>query len=192
MMAPIMEEFMFRKLLVDRTIKYGKGLSILLSGLMFGLYHGNLNQFIYAFVIGAFFAFMYIKTGNIKVTIGMHMIFNFIGGFLASNLLNMLNLEDAMEIADSSDPQAILELVSKNPLGWLLYCAFIAFVFTALIAGIVLFIVFCIKGKFKVKENAEAIPAMQGLGVIFTSLGMILYAIFFVALIVLQITGVAG
>lgn len=189
-MAPIMEEFMFRKLIIDRTIKYGKVLSIILSGLMFGLYHGNLNQFIYAFVIGAFFAFMYIKTGDIKVTIGMHMLFNFIGGFLASNLLNMLHLDDAMQTLDTSDPEAVMELVSGNLMGWALYGIFIMFVFTVLIAGIILFIVFCAKGKFKVKENAEAIPAKQRLGVIYSNIGMILYTLFWVVMIILQLVGI--
>ena len=43
--APILEEYIFRKLIVDRTVKYGQGVAIVLSGLMFGLFHGNLNQF---------------------------------------------------------------------------------------------------------------------------------------------------
>ena len=42
--APILEEYIFRKLIVDRTVKYGQGVAIVLSGLMFGLFHGNLNQ----------------------------------------------------------------------------------------------------------------------------------------------------
>ena len=79
-MAPIFEEIIFRKLLIDRTIKYGKGVSILLSALIFGLFHGNLNQFFYAFLIGGFFAYVYIKTGKIIYTILLAFL---IGGFFA-------------------------------------------------------------------------------------------------------------
>ena len=43
--APIFEELIFRKLLIDRTIKYGGTISVLLSGLLFAFFHGNLNQF---------------------------------------------------------------------------------------------------------------------------------------------------
>ena len=68
--APILEEYIFRKLIVDRTVKYGQGVAIVLSGLMFGLFHGNLNQFAYAFLLGMFLAFLYVKTGNLKITIG--------------------------------------------------------------------------------------------------------------------------
>ena len=38
--APILEEYIFRKLIVDRTVKYGQGVAIVLSGLMFGLFPG--------------------------------------------------------------------------------------------------------------------------------------------------------
>ena len=57
LLAPVLEELLFRKMLIDRTIKYGEGISVLISALFFGLFHGNLNQFAYAFVIGGVFAF---------------------------------------------------------------------------------------------------------------------------------------
>lgn len=81
--GPIFEEFFFRKLLIDRTIKYGARLSIILSALMFGLFHGNLNQFFYATLIGGFFAYVYIKTGNLIYPILLHIIINFIGSVVS-------------------------------------------------------------------------------------------------------------
>ena len=93
--APIFEELIFRKLLIDRTIKYGGTISGLLSGLLFSFFHGNLNQFFYAFLLGGFFAIIYIKTGQIKYTIGLHMIINFIGSvvslFVSQPLMDLAN-----------------------------------------------------------------------------------------------------
>lgn len=93
--APIFEELIFRKLLIDRTIKYGGTISVLLSGLLFSFFHGNLNQFFYAFLLGGFFAIIYIKTGQIKYTIGLHMIINFIGSvvslFVSQPLMDLAN-----------------------------------------------------------------------------------------------------
>ena len=43
LLAPIAEELLFRKFLIDRTVKYGEGISILFTALFFGLFHGNLN-----------------------------------------------------------------------------------------------------------------------------------------------------
>lgn len=81
--GPVFEEFFFRKLLIDRTIKYGAKLSILLSALMFGLFHGNLNQFFYAFLMGGFLAYVYIKTGRLIYPILLHMIINLMGSVVS-------------------------------------------------------------------------------------------------------------
>ena len=89
--APIFEEIIFRKLLIDRTIKYGARISIILSATLFGLMHGNLNQFFYAFLLGGFFAYVYIKTGKIIYTILMHIILNLIGSVLSLFVVESVN-----------------------------------------------------------------------------------------------------
>lgn len=189
-LAPIGEELMFRKLIVDRAVKYGKGIAILLSGLMFGLFHGNLNQFIYAFVIGCFFAFLYVKTGNIKVSISMHMLFNFIGGFVATNLLEEMDIDALLAAGD--DTAAIIKLVSDNPGPWIFYGLFIMFVLVTVIVGVVLFIVFAVQGKFKVTEAPDALPKGRRAAVAFGNVGMILYIIFWTGMIVMQLLGLDG
>lgn len=105
--APIFEEILFRKLLIDRTIKYGAKLSILLSALLFALFHGNLSQFFYAFLLGGFFAYVYIKTGKIIYSIICHAVVNFYGSvaslFFNSSIQNissgMINTGDITIIA---------------------------------------------------------------------------------------------
>lgn len=103
--APIFEELFFRKFLIDRTIKYGKGISILLSALLFGLFHGNLNQFFYAFLMGGFFAYVYINTGKITYTIALHLIINLFGSVIsllignsATNVANLANQATAIDL----------------------------------------------------------------------------------------------
>jgi membrane protease YdiL (CAAX protease family) len=102
--APIFEELFFRKLLIDRTIKYGATLSILLSAFIFALFHGNLNQFFYAFLLGAFFAYVYTKTGNIIYTIILHAFVNFYGS-VASTIFNLArgNIEHGITMANIGD-----------------------------------------------------------------------------------------
>lgn len=92
LLAPVFEEYLFRKIICDRLVKYGQGMAIAISGLMFGLFHGNFNQFFYAALLGCFFAFIYVKTGNIKYTIGLHMMVNFIGGVVGTLMLQNIDL----------------------------------------------------------------------------------------------------
>lgn len=104
LLAPIFEELFFRKLLIDRTIKYGAKLSILLSALLFALFHGNLNQFFYAFFIGGFFAYVYIKTGNIKYSIVLHGFVNFLGSVVSVFVTSSAqNLVKGMSMANTGD-----------------------------------------------------------------------------------------
>lgn len=101
-LAPIFEEYLFRKIICDRVVKYGQGMAVIISGLIFGLFHGNFNQCFYAFTIGCFFAFIYVKTGDVKYTIGLHMMVNFIGSVVGGLLLQNIDLSgDLFEMSVS-------------------------------------------------------------------------------------------
>ena len=54
-MPAIFEELLFRKFLIDRTLRHGEFISCAMSGIMFGLWHGNFQQFFFAFFIGVMF-----------------------------------------------------------------------------------------------------------------------------------------
>ena len=76
--APILEELIFRKLMLDRIRNYGEKTAIVFSALCFGLFHGNLTQFLYAFMIGLFLGYVYCKTGKVLYTMIMHALVNLI------------------------------------------------------------------------------------------------------------------
>ena len=186
--APLIEEYVFRKLIVDRTIKYGQGVAVLLSGLMFGLFHGNLNQFIYAFAIGCFLAFLYVKTGNLKITIIIHMIFNFLGGVVSVKLLEMIDMERYMEIVQSGmDMDALMIYMSENAVGWICYMMFALFIFATIITALVLFIVSIVKNKFVFEQGQVAIPKGKRFRTVILNVGMLIYCIFWTAVIIIQL-----
>lgn len=81
-LAPVFEELVFRKVLVDRVLPFGEWPAIVFSGLTFGLFHGNLTQFFYATMLGMTLAYVYIRTGRVLYTIGLHACLNFLGGVL--------------------------------------------------------------------------------------------------------------
>ena len=81
-LAPIFEELFFRKFLIDRIVRYGELPAILISGFLFGLFHGNLQQAPYAILLGFVFAFAYVKSGKLWYSILLHAMLNFFSGFL--------------------------------------------------------------------------------------------------------------
>ena len=75
-LAPIFEELVFRKFIIDRTRRYGEFAAIMYSSIAFGLFHCNLYQLFYAFAIGLVLGYVYVKTGNVLLTIIIHLIVN--------------------------------------------------------------------------------------------------------------------
>ena len=80
--SPVMEEFLFRGVLLSRLRGYGDGFAILTGGLFFGLFHMNLAQFLYAFLLGCLFSYLALRTGTIRLTILLHSAVNFTGSVL--------------------------------------------------------------------------------------------------------------
>ena len=78
--SPIVEEVIFRGLIMTRLSRVMSGwLAVLLSAAVFGLCHGELVWFCYAFVLGVFFAFIDLRAGSILPSILGHIMFNAIG-----------------------------------------------------------------------------------------------------------------
>ena len=86
----VFEELLFRKFLIARTIRYGEFISCAMSGIMFGLWHGNFQQFFFAFFVGVLFAFVYIRTGNIIYTMILHASMNLVTSTITVGLLGEL------------------------------------------------------------------------------------------------------
>lgn len=180
-----MEELIFRKLIVDRVARFGQGVAIVVSGVMFGLFHGNLSQFMYATVLGMFLAFLYVKTGNIKITIGIHMVINFMGGVVSTLLLKAIKYEELLELSSSGDVNALMQFYMDNLPGWIAYMLYIVFIFAVVIAGIILLIVF--RKRFKVETGEVAIPKGKRFMTVFVNLGMLAFCLFWIATIIVQL-----
>ena len=98
-LAPIAEELFFRKLLIDRLSAFHPLDAILFSALLFGLMHGNLTQFLYAFPMGALFGIVYWRTKNIRYTILLHMVLNTLGGLIPVLIESLFPTQEFKSIA---------------------------------------------------------------------------------------------
>ncbi len=72
--APAAEELIFRGLIFRRLLDYlPVGWAIGISAFLFGIYHGNVLQFIYAGLLGACFAYCYYRLGSLWAPVLLHM-----------------------------------------------------------------------------------------------------------------------
>lgn len=164
LLAPVFEEILFRKLICDRVIKYGQYTAIIISGLMFGLFHMNFNQFFYAAFLGIFFAFIYVKTGNLKYTIGLHMMVNFLGSVVGGLLLQNVDMTQIT--------------------GMMIYAVYALCIYGIGIAGIVLLLVNL--SKMKTAQGEIAIEKGSWFKTVILNPGMILYCVVMLAVMLAQ------
>ena len=142
-LAPLMEEIVFRKWIIDRARPFGEFSACLLSGLLFGLFHGNFLQGFYATALGFIFAYVYIRTSNILYPIALHSIVNLFGSIIIPNIISDANVEKIDMIVNDG--------VMNGETMTALFMVLVAEILTvaAIIAGIVLFIIFVRKLVFK-------------------------------------------
>jgi membrane protease YdiL (CAAX protease family) len=82
--APVAEEFLFRGLILHGLSRnHSRSKAILVSALLFALFHANALQFAGAFVLGVVFAWWTIETGSLLPCIVGHQLIN-LGRLVAS------------------------------------------------------------------------------------------------------------
>ncbi|MBQ9161748.1 MAG: CPBP family intramembrane metalloprotease [Clostridia bacterium] len=134
--APFGEELIFRKLLIDKTRRYGDVVAIVVSALSFGLFHMNFYQFFYAVLIGFIVAYAYTLTGKLRWSIAIHSFVNFIGSIVIPAMASKVDFE----VINSGDVNAILESIMAAPVGYLLYAFALLLTYAASIAAVVIII----------------------------------------------------
>ncbi|MBQ2062089.1 MAG: CPBP family intramembrane metalloprotease [Oscillospiraceae bacterium] len=171
-LAPLIEEFIFRKTLIDRMRPYGEKLAVVTSALMFGLFHGNLSQMFYAVSLGLVFGWVYLRTGRLRYTIGLHMLFNLVGGVLSVELLKWVDPNlDILE--QMNDPSAIIENSGAITPALIVYVLYAMLLMGGAVAGLVLLIV---KGRrVRFAPMPLELPRGKRFSTAWINVGMILF-----------------
>ena len=174
--GPIFEEWLFRKQLIDHTRKYGEKTAILLSGLAFGLFHMNLFQFFYAFLLGIMFGYVYTRTSKLRYSTAMHMIINFNGGVLAPWVLTRVDLdqlEKVSEAAENGNAAAMEQWASQNVEGLAIMLVYFVLYGAVILAGFVLLIRNF--KKFEFYTAPEELPRGTRAKTVCGNVGMIMF-----------------
>ena len=88
--APVMEELLLRKVLLERLLPYGKVPAILISSVMFGLFHANFEQMFYTILLAFVCSNIVIQTGKVRNAVFIHMAYNMWGSVVAPQMLKRM------------------------------------------------------------------------------------------------------
>lgn len=145
----IFEELIFRGIIYHSFRKYHIGRALLFSALLFGCMHMNLNQFLYAVVIGFFFALIVEATGSILASITIHFVINtsnVVAGILSMRMLQYaenMNKKLEEQLGEESGAQSLLEQAQTQDISFSSRVAVIITLgITAVIFGFLAFLLF--------------------------------------------------
>lgn len=152
--GPIIEELLFRKLLIDRLGRFGARFAIILSAIGFGLFHGNFYQFFYTTLLGLVLGYIYVNTRNVKYTVIMHMLVNFLGSFVS--LLLISRLDEFEKIAEALEA-GILENIDMTAFvqNLMVIASYSIVQYTIWFSGLAVLVTYFLHRKFNVKRLCE-------------------------------------
>lgn len=168
--APITEEFIFRKLMIDRMAMYGGKRAIFVSALCFGLMHGNFSQFFYAFLLGLLFGYIYEKTGNLLYSISLHATVNLVFGVIGNAISESLY---GFYAEDPASVEEMYELYARYA-GPLALSALMGLL--SLAASIIGVVVFAKNiGKLKIPCAEYSLSSSEAAVSVWTNAGAVIY-----------------
>ena len=177
-LAPVFEELIFRKLLLDRLSVYGNKFGIIVTAVAFGLIHGNLDQFFYATLGGLVLGYVAVKSGNWLYSVGIHMVMNFIGGMIPALLGDSIAKYTELSEMVLKDPMAYDSIPAEYLPAFLAVSLYTSVLSALIVGGVVLLVLGIKKRWFTVDEKLTIrIPRRRVAGVIFKNVGTILFLV---------------
>ena len=93
----LIEEYVFRGIILGMLRKYGDGFAIIVSSALFGIIHGNFEQMPFAFLVGIVLGFVCIKTESIWICSLIHLtnnavsvIFDYLQKSISNEMQNVI------------------------------------------------------------------------------------------------------
>lgn len=109
----VCEELLFRGVIASGLKKFGFMVALIVSSIIFTLMHGNAEQTVHQFIIGLVVGYIFLKTGNLWLSILVH----FFNNFISVTEYYILNLIIQNSNIGSTSGEIIVTTSTINP--WL-------------------------------------------------------------------------
>lgn len=163
----LIEEFLFRGVIMGSLLKFGKAFAIFTSAFLFGLVHGNLVQIPFAFMVGLVIGAMVVETNSFWTGVIIHFLNNFIS----------VCMDYLLRVSDEN----------------ILNVAYLFLLASLIIIGFFGFYILSNKNKdlFAFKKTAHISSTLRRFGWFSAVISIIIYfVIIFIEIFLMQISGV--
>lgn len=185
-LSPVLEELLFRKMLLDRFRRYGETLAILVSAVTFGLFHMELGQSLITTAMGMVFAYVYLRSGKIGYCMLLHSACNLFAAGIMQILMSRLSPKVWMALQGSKD----ITMRADDWMELLPLALYTLVVYSVVIAGWIVLI--RNRKKTVILPAEEQLEPKQAVRAVFGSVGMVLFAVMSLVMIAGSIFSVMG
>ncbi len=176
--GPIAEEFIFRRQILGRMRAYGEKLALVSSAALFALFHGNLSQAFYAFLLGLVLGYVYLRSGRMRYNCALHICINFVGGVISPWLVEQAGDITNLTI-DTLDPSSLTALLTPG------FAALIIYELALFALAIVGLVLLCVNARrLRFEPAALELPQGKRFRTAWLNLGTILFVLISLGLIV--------
>jgi len=162
-LAPILEELLFRSLILERLRRYGDVFAVIVSALLFMLLHASFSSMAYSFVSGVIFGLLAVYTGSVLCPMLLH---------FANNAISVAIILLSPVLTDKITNLAYVYLL-------------VIFAVVSLIS----FISIKKAGGFKLTFGGEMVKAARKASIVFSSLPMLIFMIMAISLAISAVWG---
>ncbi|MBQ1262683.1 MAG: CPBP family intramembrane metalloprotease [Oscillospiraceae bacterium] len=163
LLAPVLEELLFRSLILERLRRYGDIFAVIVSALLFMLLHASFSSMAYSFVSGIIFGLLAVYTGSVLCPMLLHFINNAIS-------VVMIFLSSALS-------EQITDLVY----------VYLLVIFAVI--SLISFIAIKKKSGFSLTFSGEMVKAGRKASIVFSSLPMLIFMIMAISLAISAVWG---
>ena len=183
-LAPVFEELIFRKFIMDRISQYGEFAAILFSSLCFAVFHMNLYQFFYTFGFGVVLGYLYVRTGRILFAIITHSLFNLNGSVISVWAVGQLDKDKYKTFIEGGgrDHKLLEEILP----GLAVYFSYLI-VYIGLVAAGIVIIINVINSKPAFEKREKELPKGTTAAVMLCNPGMIAFLVVSAAVTLLPV-----
>lgn len=166
LIGPVLEELIFRGIMLTPHIRFGQWFAVVVTGIVFGLYHASYTQIISTMIMGVAFCFLAVKTRSIIVPVIVHMINNSLGAiqYIALSYIDMDKLTEAEELILSGNSEKGVALMEPYLVPTMVTSMISISILLVGFVGLIMFIIEMARNRHEYslgKNNCDGVPAVQ-------------------------------
>lgn len=159
LLGPVLEELLYRGILLQSMRKYNERFAIFLSAVIFGLMHENYQQFILGFLLGIPLAVVTVKYNSLVPSIITHILVN-----TTASVTNVIMQYFAPNVYEMAMSGGDMDLSAFGGADWAVLALNAVFRYGFALAGLIVGIICLVKGRHMSKPTpagkSRAFPIM--------------------------------